>query len=321
MARRLAAANQGRNILEQTKGSPIPTPGPGQAEIRSSESLAQKLVVLFKLRVVWLLLFAAIGGAFLAAGAWPGHWPLLTLTLSGGLTAAGASAMNQYLERDSDARMRRTRDRPLVTGPLSESRLLPWAAALMILLPSLVVLSFNPTLAAFLLLGALIYLGIYTIWLKPRTPLNIVIGGAAGTVAVLSGSAAVGHWQAPAAVVLSLVVFLWTPTHFWSLAIIYRDDYAAGGIPMLPAQVSPRAAAFWVLLHTAAAALGALALAFQPPLGVLYGLTTALASLLLLWRSVDLVLRPGPARAHALFRISNAFLGLVLIMIYLDTLF
>jgi protoheme IX farnesyltransferase len=187
-------------------------------------SLRTSLMALFKVRVVLLLLVAAVGGAFLAAGGWPGLGTLALLLVTGGLAAGGASAINQYLERELDARMDRTRRRPLPARSFARTRWVPYVGAAMILLPALAVLPFRPALTLFLLLGAAIYIYVYTIWLKPRTPLNIVIGGAAGSAAVLSGSAAAGHWNEASAVVLALLVFLWTPTHFWSLAIAYRGD-------------------------------------------------------------------------------------------------
>ena len=114
--------------------------------------------------------------------------------------------------------MNRTRNRPLVSGQLGKTTWVPWAAILMILAPSLILLPFNPALAFFLFLGAFIYVVVYTLWLKPRTTLNIVIGGAAGSYAVLSGAAAAGNWADPGALLLAALVFLWTPIHFWSLA-------------------------------------------------------------------------------------------------------
>jgi protoheme IX farnesyltransferase len=167
-------------------------------------------------------------------------------------------------------------------------------------------------------LGAGIYIGIYTIWLKPRTRLNIVIGGAAGSAAVLSGSAAAGNWNEPGAVVLALLVFLWTPAHFWSLAIAYRDDYARGGIPMLPVQTEPRTAAVWVLLHASGAVLAALALAAHPALGWLYLATAGLASAVLLALSALLIAEPGKKRALALFHGSNLYLGMVILVICVE---
>jgi protoheme IX farnesyltransferase len=190
----------------------------------------------------------------------------------------------------------------------------------MILLPALAILPINPELATFLLLGAVIYIGIYTIWLKRRTPLNTVIGGAAGSAAVLSGSAAAGTWNEPGVLLLALLVFVWTPTHFWSLAIAYRDDYARGGFPMLPVQTTPQAAAWWVLLHTGAAALVALALAAHPALGWLYLVPAALGAAGLIVLNARLLAIQSRARALALFHASNLYLGLVLLTICISTL-
>lgn len=277
-------------------------------------------MVLFKVRVVMLLLFAAMGGACLAAGRWPGPGNILLLLVTGGLAAAGASAINQYLERDLDARMERTRGRPLAGEPAIRSRWVVCAGVLMILVPVLTVLTLNPALAIFVLLGAIIYVFVYTIWLKRRTSLNTVIGGAAGSAAVLSGSAAAGYWNEPGALVLALLVFLWTPTHFWSLAIAYRDDYARGGFPMLPVQTSLRAAAWWVMLYTVSSALVALALAAHPTLGWLYLVPVALSLVALVVLNARLILAPGRKRALALFHASNLFLAVLLLAICASTL-
>ena len=287
---------------------------------RSIATLGRTLAVLFKLRVVALLLFAAVGGAFLAAGGWPGAGPLLLLLVTGGLSAAGASALNEYLEQETDSLMVRTRRRPLVTGSIARPGWVPYVATLMILLPSLGVMPLNKALGFFLLLGAAIYVGIYTLWLKPRTLLNIVIGGAAGSAAVLSGSAAAGAWNDPGAVVLALLVFLWTPTHFWSLAMVYRQDYARGGIPMLPVKVGERTAAWWVLLHTGATALAALLLTVHPVLGWLYLVPVGAATVDLMRRNLRLVVRPEAKGAYRLFHVSNLYLALVLVMICVDAL-
>ncbi len=310
-----------RETVNLSEAIPHRTSVPQPAGIeRPKRSLRTSLVVLFKVRVVLLLLIAAVGGAFIAAGGWPGAGELALLLISGGLAAAGASAINQYLERELDARMERTRGRPLAAQSFARNRWVPYAGGLMILLPSLAVLPFNPALATFLLLGAAIYIGVYTVWLKPRTPLNIVIGGAAGSAAVLSGSAAAGNWAEPGALVLAALVFLWTPTHFWSLAIAYRDDYARGGFPMLPVQITPRAAAWWVLLHASGAALAALALATHPSLGWLYLLPTGLVTSGLLVLSIRLIAKPSQPRALALFHTSNLYLAVVMLMICVNTL-
>jgi protoheme IX farnesyltransferase len=287
---------------------------------RPAASLLKTLPALFKLRIVALLLFAATGGAFLAARGWPGIGAIGLLWLTGGLAAAGASALNQYLERDSDALMARTRKRPLVTGAIPRPGWVPYLAGAMILAPSLAVLPGNPALAFFLLLGAAIYVGVYTLWLKPRTLLNIVVGGAAGSAAVLSGSAAAGVWNDPGAVALALLVFLWTPAHFWSLAIVYRADYQRGGVPMLPTRTGPRQAAAWVLVHTGATALAALMLAAHPALGWVYFIPVGLATLDLMVRNARLLARPDGKQALSLFHASNLYLAIVLLMICVEAI-
>lgn len=281
--------------------------------------LLRQGVVLFKLRIVFLLLVAATGGAFLAADGWPGAGALLLTWVTGGMAAAGASALNQYWERDSDGAMGRTRERPLVTGAIPNPRWVPPVAILLILLPSLAVLPFNPPLTFFLLLGAIIYVGLYTIWLKPRTLLNIVIGGAAGSAAVLSGSAAAGAWNHPGALVLAGILFLWTPFHFWSLALLYRDDYKKANVPMLPAQTTPRQAAWWVLSHTLPASIGGLLLALLPSLGWLYFIPVSLITADLVWRNLKLIQDPSPAHARSMFMASNLYLLVLLLAICLSS--
>jgi len=287
---------------------------------RDYRLLVRSLPVLFKARVVLLLLYAAVGGMIVAAGGWPGAGRLAALLVTGGSAAAGASAINQFLEQGLDRRMHRTRHRPLVTGAYTHQRWVPIVGALLILVPSLVALPYNPMLAAFVLSGAAIYVGIYTVWLKPRTSLNIVVGGLAGSAAVLSGSAAARAWSDPGALFLALLVFLWTPTHFWALAIAHRDDYARGGFPMLPVQMTPRAAAYWVLVNSVGTAGVALALATRPRLGWVTVLLTSLASLLLLVLNIRLILQPNRKRALALFHGSNLYLATVLLTVCLDVL-
>ena len=285
---------------------------------RSIAGLIRDLIALFKLRVVLLLLFAAVAGVFVGAGEWPGVKPLVLLLLTGGVTSAGASAINEYLERESDARMQRTRQRPLVTGTISRPRWILALGSVMVVTPALVVLPNNPTLSFFLISGAAIYVGVYTIWLKPRTPLNIVIGGTAGSCTVLSGGAAVGAWADPGVLALALLVFLWTPIHFWSLALAYRDDYERAGVPMLPVRTTPRRSALWGALHSLAGGVTGLALSLHPSLGLLYLIPTVVATLYLWSASGRLIVQPTRQRARQTFHISNFYLALVLLFACLD---
>jgi protoheme IX farnesyltransferase len=306
-------------------------PKPAQSEAQgATERIHGKqwlgvLVTLFKLRVVALLLFAALGGALLAAGGQPGFGAVMVLLITGGMSAAGASAINQYLERQRDGLMERTRHRPLALGQLEDPRWALVAGLALVLLATLFALAFNVALAFFVALGATVYVGIYTLWLKPRTLFNIVIGGVAGSCAVLSGGAAVGNapWQGvadPGVLILALLVFVWTPTHFWSLALAYRDDYARAGVPMLPVQTTPRQAASWILVHALATGITALALVTRPTLGPVYLVVASLASLWLWWRSIRLLFKPDRQRAMAVFVASNAVLGMVLLAAAVETL-
>lgn len=275
----------------------------------------QLVVVLFKLRIVFLLVVAATGGAFIAAEGWPGIGTLLLVWVTGGMAAAGASALNQYWERESDRGMGRTEKRPLVNGTIKDPSWVPLVGIALVVAPSMAVLPFNPQLTFFLLLGASIYVGVYTIWLKPRTLLNIVVGGAAGSAAVLSGSAAVGNWHHVGALVLAGLLFLWTPFHFWSLALLYRDDYAKTNVPMLPVFTTPRQAAWWVMSHTLPTALGGVLLALLPFLGWSYFLPVAWISADLLHKNIQLVREPSRDNAKRMFLASNYYLLVLLIAV------
>ena len=295
---------------------------PGVAQVReeSSGGLLATIAVLFKLRVVVLLLFAALGGALIGgAGALSGG-NLALLLVTGTLSASGASALNQYIERHKDVMMRRTRRRPLVTGRVSARLVLAIASAMVVGASALAWAAGNPWLALWLAVGAFIYVGVYTIWLKPRSVLNVVIGGAAGSAAVISGGAAVGAWSDPGVLGLAALLFTWSPLHFWSLALAYRPDYARAGVPMLPVVADRDRAVFWMLVHAAATGVVGLGLAAHGALSWPY-LLVALPATLWLWRA-SWALREeytGP-RALTVFKVSNVYLSLVLLAIVVASL-
>ena len=275
------------------------------------------LAQLFKLRIVFLLLLSAFGGAILGAGGRPNGGSLLLLLISGALSASGASAINQYLEREQDTHMDRTKKRPLPSGLINRPTWVLVVGTTMVVFAVGLAWYFNPTLAITTGLGAFVYVGIYTLWLKPRTILNIVIGGAAGCLAVLSGGAAVSSWSEPGVVTLALLVFLWTPAHFWSLAIAYRDDYASAAFPMLPVVVPQKQAAAWVVLHTLATGLAAMLLGAHPSLGIWYIVPIFAATIRIIQLSIRLLKVQSRKNAMAVFHMSNAYLGLVLLFITL----
>lgn len=277
-------------------------------------------VVLFKLRVVMLLLFAALGGAMIGSAGTPAAGDVLLLALTGTLSAAGASALNQYLERHKDGLMKRTRRRPLVTGQVNARVLLVIAGAMVVGASALAWAAGKPWLAFWLAVGAFIYVGIYTLWLKPRSVLNVVIGGAAGSAAVISGGAAVGGWHDPGVWGLAALLFTWSPLHFWCLALAYRPDYARAGVPMLPVVASRERAIFWMLVHAAATGIFGLALAAHPALGWLYLIPVALATAWLWKVAATLRLHYTGPRALNVFKASNIYLSLVLLAIVIASL-
>lgn len=281
-------------------------------------ALLQLCVVLFKLRVVSLLVTTAVGGAFLGAGGWPGLDKLLLVIVTGTMAAAGASAINQYWERERDKTMRRTRKRPLPSGTIDQ-QWVPLVGLALIVLPVAATAPFNGWLAFWLAAGAFIYVVVYTIWLKPRTLLNIVIGGAAGSAAVMSGGAAVGAAFDKGVIVLALVLFLWTPCHFWSLAMMYRDDYSNADVPMLPTLVSPRQSGWWVLSHGLPTIIGCVLLLLLPSLGLVYAVPVLWFSADLLRRNIRLIQEPTTENAKRYFIGSNIYLAVVMSMIFAST--
>jgi protoheme IX farnesyltransferase len=189
-------------------------------------------VTLTKPRVQLLLLLTTITTMYVAGDPSVG---LVAITVAGGfLSAGGAAAFNHYYDRDIDAAMARTATRPVPSGRVSARAALLYALALQAASFALLALAVNPLSACLALAGFLWYTGVYTVWLKRRSPQNIVIGGAAGAVPPLVGWAAVTGSVAPAALYLFAIVFYWTPPHFWALSLLMKDEYARVGVPMMP---------------------------------------------------------------------------------------
>jgi protoheme IX farnesyltransferase len=279
----------------------------------SARGWLSAFIALFKIRVVMLLLLAALGGAMLAGLRSASDLALLILT--GAMSAMGASALNQYIERHKDGYMKRTRRRPLVTGEVDPRAALAAGSGMVLLASGIAWVAGNLSLAIWLAVGAFIYVGVYTIWLKPRSVLNVVIGGAAGSAAVISGGAAVGNGFDLGVWLLAGLLFAWSPTHFWSLALAYRADYARANVPMLPVIASPRRASFWMLAHATATALFGLLIALRPAMGWVYFAPVALASLWLLRESAMLLTEYTGPRAIRVFKVTNIYLSIVLLAI------
>jgi len=211
--------------------------------------LAADLLTLTKPKVQSLLLFTTVATMLVAGD--PSLGLILLTCLGGALSAGGAGAINHYLDRDIDAVMRRTSDRPVPSGRIPGRAALAYGVALGAASFALLALTVN-TLAATLALGGLVgYVGVYTVWLKRRTPQNIVIGGAAGAVPPLVAWAATTGSVGAEAIYLFAVVFFWTPPHFWALSLLMKDEYARAGIPMLPVVRGEVETRWQILLYTA----------------------------------------------------------------------
>ena len=220
------------------------------ARARSFRSVAREYFSLTKPKVVSLIIFTAIVGMFLSTPAMVPWHILILATLGIGLAAGSAAAINHLIERDSDALMTRTRKRPLPTGQLTSRQAIVFASVLAIIAMLILVLGVN-VLTAVLTFATLIgYSVVYTVFLKRATPQNIVIGGAAGAAPPVLGWTAVTGEVASDALLLFLIIFVWTPPHFWALALYRHQDYANAGIPMLPVTYGPQFTRLYILLYT-----------------------------------------------------------------------
>ncbi len=271
-----------------------------------------------KPRVVMLIMFTAIAGMFLASPGLPPPHALIFGTLGIALAASSAAAINHVLDRRLDAQMARTRNRPLPTGHLSERQALTYALILAVVSMLLLSLKVNP-LTALLTFGSLIgYAVVYTVWLKHATPQNIVIGGAAGAAPpVLGWTAVTGHVD-PHALLLFLIIFTWTPPHFWALAIARRDEYAQAGIPMLPVAYGTDFTRLHILLYTILLVIVTL----LPYLTGMSGLIYLAAALVLggsfLFRTLQLKVRSDERLPMQTFAFSITYLALLFAALLVD---
>ncbi len=247
-------------------------------------------------------------------------WQALVLALAVFLAAGSAGAFNQYFERDLDARMTRTANRPFVTGEFAHGPIwLVPIGGLLVLGVGSAALVLNGMSALYIFLGAFFYAIVYTVLLKRRSWLNIVIGGASGSFAVLAGGAAVDPAVGPIPLTLSVVLFLWTPSHFWSLAIAQHEDYARAGVPMLPVVAGDKTAA-WAVLANSVLLVSISVLPFYFGLGWLYLFGAVSGGGYFLYRNVQLVRNPSKKMAMTNFFASLIQLSLLLLCAALDSL-
>lgn len=277
-------------------------------------------LALTKPRIISLLLVTAVGGIFLAAQSVPDPTLVLYVLVGGSLAAGGAHAINHYLDRDIDGRMGRTSQRPVASGRIAPRHALLFGVTLNLLAFTLLSTLINPLSAYITLSGTLIYVFIYTIGLKRSTPQNIVIGGAAGAVPPMVGWTAVtGSVDLPA-VYLFAIVFFWTPPHFWALALMIKDDYAAARIPMLPVVTGVDETKKAILLYSVL--LTALTLMFftTQAVGWIYFMSASVLGVTFIAYAWRLWRLPGITTAKSTYLYSLAYLALLFVSIIADSL-
>jgi protoheme IX farnesyltransferase len=277
-------------------------------------------VALTKPRIIELLLVTTLPAMVVAAQGLPNLWITIATLVGGGFAAAGANTINCYLDRDIDAIMRRTHRRPIPAGIISPERALAFGICLSVVSFIFLTVTVNLLSALLACSAILFYVFIYTLWLKRSTVENIVIGGAAGAVPPLCGWAAVTGSLDAAPLIMFAIIFLWTPPHFWALAIGYASDYERAHVPMLPVthgHIEARRRSFVYAVVTIGASL---ALYMTGDVGLVYLSSAAVLGgvfLLLAWREVRY---PSTATALALFRYSITYLGLLFGSMIVDQL-
>jgi protoheme IX farnesyltransferase len=287
---------------------------------RTPTTVLGGFVALTKPRIIELLLITTVPTMVLAQGGWPSTTLVLITLLGGTLAAGGANCYNMVVDRDIDRLMPRTQGRPLVTGLITPRQALIFATVLEIVAFAVLWAGANLLAAVFALSATLFYVFVYTLWLKRTSTQNIVIGGAAGAVPVLVGWAAVQDRIGWAPVVLFGVMFLWTPPHFWALAIRYADDYRAANVPMLPAVATPEVTAHKMAAYTAVMVACTLVLLPVAHLGWIYGIAAGVLGLLFLIGTMDLGRNPTPQRSMRVFGYSITYVTLLFAAMTIDVL-
>jgi len=276
-------------------------------------------IQLMKLRIDALLLLVAAAGYVATSGPHVDPTRFGLLMVSGLLAAAGASATNHYLDRDLDSLMRRTRARPLPQHRIDPpAHALEFGVAFLALGLGIAGLGINVLTAAMIGLGYAVYIGVYTLGLKRSHVSNIVIGGFAGSCPALAGSAAAANAISLPAALIALLVFLWTPGHFWALAYRSRDDYRRAGLPMLPAVRDERTSVWAITGSTAILAVASITFVFTSAFDVVYLVVAGVAGAILLGLMVRFLWTPNAETAWAGYKFSGVYLALVLVGIMLD---
>ncbi|MFQ5515032.1 MAG: heme o synthase [Myxococcota bacterium] len=275
-------------------------------------------IALTKPRLLPLVLLSGLPALVLAAGGWPEPGRILVILLGTALAAGAANALNSYLERERDAKMTRTRTRPLPAGALSPTGALLFGLALSGLGTGLLWRSAEPMAALVALAGILFYVFIYTLWLKPRSPAGVIVGGVAGAVAPLiadaaiNGSIGLGGWT------LFAIIFVWQPPHFWAIALYRRADYEAAGFPTILSALGGDATRRRILLWVVALVPFTLLPVARGLLGPIYGAAALALDAYFVHAALRLVRRADDTEARRFFRVSLVYLMGLFVMMIVD---
>jgi protoheme IX farnesyltransferase len=295
---------------------------------RGNSVTARDYVEVSKPRIVVVLVITAITSLLAATRfdstpdiAWDvTAWQLGFLTLAGALASMGASALNHYYDRDIDKIMERTAKRPIPAGRLSPNSVLAYGIGMSVLSVVIACFTLNPVATGMIALGIFFYVIIYTAWLKRSNASNIVIGGFAGSAASMAGWATATGSIDLLGFLVGWLVFMWTPPHFWCLAIRAREEYASAGVPMLPVLIGNQKTASYILLNTAILLPYSMALAFFG-LGVLYLAVAAVSGSLMLAYHYKLTRNPTPEFAWKAYKVTAPYLVVIFVALALDALF
>jgi heme o synthase len=282
-------------------------------------------LALTKPRIIELLLITTVPTMVVAANGWPKAWLIVATLIGGTLAAGGANAFNMVIDRDIDALMERTKRRPLVTGVMSPRAAALFAMSLELVAFAVLAIWVNELSAWLALSATAFYVLVYTVILKRRSKQNIVIGGAAGAVPVLVGWAAVTNSLGWTPVLLFLVIFLWTPPHFWALAVRYRDDYQAANVPMMPVVASLRRTTLEILIYSVILWALTLLIGSSAHLGWIYAISATLLGAMFSFYALRLYQharedKADVAEAMKLFHFSITYLSALFILMAVDVL-
>ncbi len=275
---------------------------------------------LTKPRIIELLLVTTFPAMVVAADGIPNLWIALATLIGGSLAAGGANTINCYIDRDIDAIMRRTHSRPIPSGLIKPANALIFGMTLSVTAFAFLTLTVNLLTACLAVSAILFYVFIYTLWLKRTTVENIVIGGAAGAIPPLCGWAAVTNSLDAAPLIMFAIVFLWTPPHFWALAISYTNDYAAAGVPMLPVTRGAIEARRRSLVYAIVTVGISLSLYLTGDVGVVYLASAAIFGALFIWLAVQQIKQATVKAAMSLFKYSTSYLALIFVAMVVDRL-